>query len=140
MDLKKRNTLMKKLIANILLVSSAAMMGTLPVHAQSDNAVTWLLNGFGYDGLTGDTLELDINFGSRFAAANGIVAFTNGVAIAVTGTCFITLSERAICDLALLNASITIDISLNTLDGDVDVVDQNSNLIAAGTVQLLDIE
>lgn len=131
---------MKKLIANILLVSSAALMSTVPAHAQSDNAVTWLLNGFTFDGMTGDTLELDINFGTRFVAANGIAAFTNGAAVAVTGSCFVTVSNRAICDLALLNASITIDISLNTLDGDVDVTDQYGDLIAAGTMQLWDIE
>ncbi len=130
---------MRKLIANLALVS-AALMSTVPAHAQSDNAITWLLNGFSYDGLMGDTLELDINFGSRFAAANGIAAFTNGAAIAVTGTCFVTISDRAICDLALLNASITLDVSLNTLDGDVDVVDQNGNLIAAGTLQVLEIQ
>lgn len=130
---------MKKLITNLVLVS-AALLSTVPAQAQSDNAITWLLNGFSYDGLTGDTLELDINFGSRFAAANGIAAFTNGAAIAITGTCFVTISDRAICDLALLNASITLDLSLNTLDGDVDVVDQNGILIAAGTVQVLDIE
>jgi len=136
---QKRKTPMKKLIANLTL-ASAALMSIVPAHAQSDNAVTWLLNGFNYDGLTGDTLELDINFGTRFAAANGIAAFTNGAAIAVTGTCFVTISNRAICDLALLNAAITVDIGLNTLDGFVDVTDQNGDLIAAGTMQLLDIE
>ena len=124
------------------ILTVALILGSLGsnVSAQSDHAISWFLENVSYDGLTGDILELDIDLGTRHAAAHGIVIFTDGSAINTTGSCFVTTAQSVICDLALLSASVTLALDLNTLDGTVDVLDQNAELISAGSALLADID
>jgi len=114
---------MKKLIANLVFVATA-LFGVTQGHAQSDNTITWKTESMGAR-LARTTLELDIKFGTRFAAVNGLVVFQNEFAIATTGTCFIAANDRAICDLSVDYFSLRIDVSLETLNGEITSFDES---------------
>jgi len=130
---------MKKLITSLVFISTA-LIGMTQVYAQSDNAITWTASGFIDEQLDGTTLELDIKLSSRFAAANGIVVFTNGSAVATTGTCFVVVDNRVVCDLSMMHVSLALDISLETLNGAITILDELGEEWDSAGLQLIQIE
>jgi hypothetical protein len=71
---------------------------------------------------------------------NGLVVFDDDIAVATTGTCFIAVNDRAICDLSLLHVSISIDVSLETLNGEITIFDEFGDEEDSAELVLTNIE
>jgi len=114
-------------LAFTLLVSSKSF-------ATPDASVIWNLSGFTFNGLTGQSLILDLEVGINAVAAHGFVTYTNGSSVPTTGSCFFTTENALFCSLSIEFVTGNLSVDLNSLNGDGTLIDQNGEIIVSGTL------
>ena len=100
--------------------------------------MTWSLADTTYGQNIARYLALDVNFGSRYLTANGIMEFEGNTAVNVTGTCF-EPNGGVFCNVTLGNFTATLSIDAN-LAGIIRDFDASGSLDSTGTMALLSIQ
>lgn len=114
---------MKYLALTALLLASAF---SHLASAQSDYHITWDIPAtITISGNTYRELSLDINEGTKYLAANGLLS-TGPTATPATGTCFFTIEETIFCSLTVDFVLFTIRVSPN-LNGTIRFEEMNGN-------------
>ena len=124
---------MKNLIGALLLVITAQ------ASAQSDFSVTWDITGLDVFGEIGDSITLDLDVGTRYISAHGVLTYTDNLSTNITGTCFISVSDDIFCNLTLASLNIVIDVGGAAVGGLIKVFDERGNLVDTGTLELDDV-
>lgn len=127
---------MKKLstVASALGLSALCALIT-PAHAESDFHLAFEIAGnIGVDNFF--EIELDLNLGDRFLAANGVMKASNGLAVPATGTCFFTPSGGAFCNFQVDQDSYTMELSAQ-LAGTLIAKGANGAILDTAPVRLI---
>ncbi|MDX1490350.1 MAG: hypothetical protein R3332_03630 [Pseudohongiellaceae bacterium] len=88
------------------------LIATTAAHADSDASLTWALSEVSYGGTQANYLALDINFGTRYIAINGIIELEGNTAVNVTGSCFPS-GSGVFCNASIGNNTASLTISEN---------------------------
>ncbi|MCB1672384.1 MAG: hypothetical protein R3F41_13375 [Gammaproteobacteria bacterium] len=110
------------------------------VYADSDYAATWRMSGIDFGTDAEDQLVLDLNEGTRFVTANGIVLDDLGDAFPATGTCYFTTGSFLICNLAVDFFSLDIAIDLTDGSGLVQLIDYDGLSLFDGSLTLTEVK
>jgi len=108
--------------------------------ADADASATWDLDGFAYNGLTGESIVIDFEVGINAIAANGFVTYSDGLSTPTTGSCFFAQDDFLFCSLSLEYITVNLDIDLLSLEGEGFLVDQNGDAIGSGDLFFVQIE
>jgi len=120
---------MKKLLFMLLLAGQAS--------AQSDFSIDIEVVGIIIEGVADQEIRLDLDLGSRYISAHGVVVNEIGSAPA-TGTCVITALNGIFCNLQIDQNSYTLDIQAS-LSGTVSVKNQAGLILETGIVTVTNV-
>lgn len=121
------------------LAATTALILTAPLAQASDFAATFAISGnLTFGGKDYNVLEMDLNIGDRYIAANGGLIGVNGLTSPATGTCFTTSAGGLFCNLQIDQTSVMVDITAN-LSGAISYKDANGFLADSASIQLLSL-
>jgi len=104
-------------------------------YGQSDASLSWSVSGIN----NVDQLKLDINFGNRYLASNGVVVQSNGNAVPLSGTCFETAQGGAFCTFSAQQGSTLVLDLQSSLNGTLRTINVNGQAIETGSLTLVEI-
>lgn len=127
MKIKKIIDFVTGIVVAIALSSTAS--------AQSDASLTWSVSGIA--GLK--EITMDAGFTTRYISVNGVVTYTSGVSLPITGTCFGTQTGGAYCTF-FVGGGFLVELALeSSLNGTVKSFDSNVALRDSGIATLIEI-
>ncbi|MDO9520616.1 MAG: hypothetical protein Q7L19_10430 [Pseudohongiella sp.] len=127
-----KDMIMKK---NIIVIFTLLFACASTAGAQSDASITWLVSGLN----NVSQLRLDVNFGTRFLASNGVVVQSSGDAVPIAGTCFQTAQGGVFCTFSGQQGSTIILDLQSSLNGTWRTIGISGQTIESGFLTLRDI-
>lgn len=106
-------------------------------HAASDFSMSFTIIG-GLQLTNGSyvSLDLDGNLGNRYVSVFGAMQANDGLSSPATGSCFITGTGGAFCNLQVDHLSITVDLD-STLNGLILVKDASGVTLDVSQIQII---
>lgn len=121
--------------AVLVVTALSAAIAWPSAHAESDFHLTFEIAGnIGINNFF--ELEVDVNLGDRFLAANGVLKGLDGLAVPATGTCFFTPSGGAFCNFQVDQDSYTMELSAQ-LTGTLVAKGANGAILDTAPVRLI---